>query len=101
MGPVFGFLAQLKFLRGTPIDPFGALAERRAERNLRDTFEDVIDGIARSLTAANSNAALALITNFDQVRGFGHIKQGSMEAAERDTDRLRVDFENGARAAAE
>ncbi|MEE2761076.1 MAG: DUF6537 domain-containing protein, partial [Pseudomonadota bacterium] len=101
MGPVFGFLAQLKFLRGTPFDPFGALAERRAERNLRDQFEDLIDGIARNLTAANSNAALALITNFDQVRGFGHIKQDSMEAAERDTDRLRADFANGARAAAE
>jgi indolepyruvate ferredoxin oxidoreductase len=104
MTPVFKLLARLKFLRGSPFDPFGALSERRAERKLRDQFEALIDDIAGQLSAANYDAALALITNYDQVRGFGHIKRAAMEKAGREAGPLRAAFlgeGQGARAAAE
>ena len=93
MLPIFKMLAEFKFLRGSAFDPFGALAERRAERNLRDQFEAMIDAITGSLTAANYDAGLALVSNYDQVRGFGHIKGAAMEAAAKDLAGLRAAFD--------
>jgi len=100
--PVFKLLAGLKFLRGSLFDPFGVLAERRAERDLRDQFEALIDDITGQLSSANYDAALALVCNYDQVRGFGHIKRANMDAANKDLASLRAAFDApSAREAAE
>ncbi|MAF47241.1 MAG: indolepyruvate ferredoxin oxidoreductase family protein [Rhodospirillales bacterium] len=103
MGGAFKVLARLKFLRATPFDPFGYLAERRRERRLRGTFETLVEEITAGLTSDNYDAALALIANYDQVRGYGHVKRAAMDDAERDAEALRAAFRNGddARQAAE
>jgi indolepyruvate ferredoxin oxidoreductase len=79
MMPVFGALAHLKGLRGTPLDPFGYTRERKGERALRDRYLAFVRDLAASLGANNRDAALRLAQAPDQVRGYGHIKQAAMD----------------------
>jgi indolepyruvate ferredoxin oxidoreductase len=79
MMPVFGALARLKRLRGTPLDPFGYTRERKGERALRDRYLAFARDLATSLGANNRDAALRLAQAPDQVRGYGHIKQAAMD----------------------
>ena len=73
----FAVLARLKFLRGTPFDPFGHTAERRAERALITQYEA---DIAR-LPDLPAQTALALMSLPDDIRGFGPIKALAMTRA--------------------
>ncbi|NQV56288.1 MAG: 2-oxoacid:acceptor oxidoreductase family protein [Rhodospirillales bacterium] len=95
MGAAFHILAQFKYLRGTFIDPFGAHQDRRQERRIRDHFESLLDHITENLKPGNYEAALALVSNADQIRGFGHIKRAAILAAEADETQLAAAF-NGA-----
>jgi indolepyruvate ferredoxin oxidoreductase len=83
MLPVFGMLARLKGLRGTPFDPFGYTRERKAERQLRDRYLAFVRELPANLRADNREAALKLAQLPDAVRGYGHIKQAAMEAFDR------------------
>ncbi len=55
-------LAKLRFLRGTPCDPFGYSAERRAERALIGEYEQVIESILVSLTPEKMLSFVKLAT---------------------------------------
>jgi indolepyruvate ferredoxin oxidoreductase len=78
----FRLLAGLRGLRGTPFDPFGRTAERRAERQLVADYEAVLDEIAAALSPANHAAAVELAALPLEIRGFGHIKEGNRRHAE-------------------
>ncbi len=78
--PAFNLLAPFKRLRGTPLDPFGYTAERRAERELRDLYLAKIVSIAERLTPENHGDAVAFAERALQVRGFGSIKRPAMDA---------------------
>jgi indolepyruvate ferredoxin oxidoreductase len=80
MGPAFAVLARLKFLRGTPFDPFGYSAHRRRERRLRDDFEAGILARCESLEAEEVPELARLAAEAEGVRGFGHVKDKSLEA---------------------
>ena len=54
----FGVLAKFKFLRGTPLDPFGYTDERRTERQLIADYEELLDEIMAKLTPDNQQAAV-------------------------------------------
>ena len=55
----FGLLAKLRFLRGTPLDPFGRTAHRRLERDLIGEYEATLETLGvRTLERARLNAAL-------------------------------------------
>ena len=77
--PVFGVLAKLKSLRGTPLDLFGYTEERRRERALRERYLALVDELAASLRADNREVALKLAQLPDQVRGYGHIKLAALD----------------------
>ena len=57
---VFAVLAKFKFLRATPLDPFGYTAERRTERRLVSEYIAVLDEIIERLTPGNHDVAVAL-----------------------------------------
>jgi indolepyruvate ferredoxin oxidoreductase len=80
--PLFRILAKLKFLRGTRWDIFGYGAERRAERALIGNYESMLETILPLINSDNYDTAVALAAIPDGIRGFGHIKQASIEAAE-------------------
>ena len=67
-------LARFKRLRGTRFDPFGATAERRAERALVADYERRIDALLQDLDGARLPIALRIAEVAEQVRGFGPVK---------------------------
>jgi len=81
MGLVFAGLAPLRFLRGTPFDPFGQTAERRMERRLCREYEQLIEELLAQLDAANLPLAVRLAGWPAEIRGFGHVKQASVDRA--------------------
>jgi indolepyruvate ferredoxin oxidoreductase len=76
----FKLLARLKGLRGGAFDLFGYTAERRMERALIGEYRGMIEGVLRSLDAANHATAVELASLPEQIRGFGHVKEKAVEA---------------------
>jgi len=79
----FGLLANLKGLRGTPLDVFGRTEERRMERALIGEYETTVEGLLRGLTRDNHALAVEIASLPESIRGFGHIKAKSVETARR------------------
>jgi len=98
--PVFGVLARLKFLRGTPMDPFGRTPERSLERALRLEYEALIEELLVALNTENLAAAVRLAQLHQEIRGFGHVKMESAKRVAADLARLRAQWAGQAQAAA-
>jgi indolepyruvate ferredoxin oxidoreductase len=92
----FGLLKRFRFLRGTPLDPFGYAAERRTERRLIADYTAVLDEIAAGLTPDNHAVAVGLAAIPDKIRGFGPVKERHLKAAKADQAALLEQFRNGA-----
>jgi indolepyruvate ferredoxin oxidoreductase len=89
MLPVFRLLARLKRLRGTALDPFGWLADRKLERQLVREYEQLLDEILARLDGSRHATAVALAALPESVRGYGHVKQRNLvEARKRETELL-------------
>ena len=75
-------LARLKRLRGTAFDPFGRTAERRMERRLLRRLRGACStSSCRGLDAENHATAVELARCPEQIRGFGHVKEASIQRA--------------------
>jgi indolepyruvate ferredoxin oxidoreductase len=94
MMKAFRLLASLKGLRGSALDVFGYSAERRMERDLLARYEADVDRIARILTPAKIGAAAALASVPALIRGYGHVKQASVEKAAGERTRLVARLES-------
>jgi indolepyruvate ferredoxin oxidoreductase len=79
LGAVFAVLAPLRFLRGSPLDPFGYSAERRMERALVRDYEALVEEILPRLARDNAALALRMASFPEEIRGFGHVKQKSVD----------------------
>src|SRR5579862_3369482 len=90
----FRVLARLRWLRGTPLDPFGRGAERRRERQLIKTYEQGLALIAAELKPENYACATALAGLPDAVRGFGPVKMAALDRFDRDWPMLEAQFRN-------
>ena len=95
---VFPVLARLKFLRGTPFDPFGRSAERRTERQLIVEYETLIDELLTGLNPTLHPLAVELASLPDQIRGYGHVKQRNLEAVRRRESELLAKWRSAATA---
>jgi indolepyruvate ferredoxin oxidoreductase len=95
---VFKLLAQLKSLRGTPLDIFGYTQERRDERALVTdycaTMDELVFGLSQSLSHPESDAVYALALEIaripEQIRGFGHVKARHVQAARQNWQALQL-----------
>jgi indolepyruvate ferredoxin oxidoreductase len=90
--PLFRVLKRLKFLRGTALDPFGHTEERHMERELIREYEQTVELLLGGLNAQNHAAALQIASLPDEIRGFGHIKKGNVEAARKKRQELLLRF---------
>ncbi len=68
-------LKKFKFLRGTPLDPFGYTAERKTERRLIADYEKLLAEIVDHLTPENHGSAVALASLPEKIRGYGPVKE--------------------------
>jgi indolepyruvate ferredoxin oxidoreductase len=91
----FGFLAKLKFLRGTALDPFGYTAERRTERQLVRDYETLVDELLAKLSPEIHDLAVGLAAIPEKIRGFGHVKQRHLAAAKAGEAALLEQFRAG------
>ena len=85
---MFSALARLKFLRATPFHPFGYTLERRTERALIREYEATIDEVLARLDARNHAVAVELAWLPEHIRGYGHVKAASVEAARQERAQL-------------
>ena len=71
-------LAPFKVLRGTPFDPFGRTAERKAERRLIADYETLIAELIGRLAPETHALATELAALPLDIRGFGPIKSAAI-----------------------
>ena len=83
MFPLLKILAGLRFLRGTPFDPFGYTAERKREMALIRQYEQTLQEILEGLTHENHPLAVEILSLPQLIRGFGHVKERNQDAADR------------------
>lgn len=90
MLPLLRILSRLKFLRGTWVDPFGATAERRAERRAIDEYERLVgERIIPGLAAHNRILAVEIAGIPLSIRGYGHVKsEAAGKAGQRQAELL-------------
>ncbi|NLO78975.1 MAG: indolepyruvate ferredoxin oxidoreductase family protein [Xanthomonadaceae bacterium] len=91
----FRLLAGLRFLRGTPFDPFGHTAERKLERQLIRDYEALVEELIAELTVDNHATAVALAELPQQIRGFGHVKLHNLQRVRQQQQALLVRFRSG------
>ena len=88
-------LARLKWVRGTPFNPFGYTAERRAERAMIKQYErqmkEVLADPNRNIEAACDLAEWPLA-----VKGFGPVKEANAEKTKARVETLMTAFRQGA-----
>ena len=84
----FRVLAKLKGLRGTALDVFGYTEERRTERALISEYEQTVERVLDSLSRDNHALAVEIASLPETIRGYGHIKAKSIDAARRKRDEL-------------
>jgi indolepyruvate ferredoxin oxidoreductase len=77
----FKLLARMKRLRGTPLNIFGYTAERRMERGLICEYESTVHELIAKLTPINHSHACQIARIPEQIRGFGHVKEGNARSA--------------------
>ncbi|MBU1835777.1 MAG: 2-oxoacid:acceptor oxidoreductase family protein, partial [Alphaproteobacteria bacterium] len=94
MGRMFPWLAKLKVLRGTPLDPFGYTAERRMERALITQYECDMAALGTN-AAQNPDAAVALAALPLTIRGFGPVKAANAARAEKEREVLLSRLRDG------
>ncbi len=92
MGTAYRWLARLKFLRGTPLDPFGYLEERKRERWSVDHFEAVVAELLETLASSNHALAVRIAALPDGVRGYGHVKEAARDRWLAEEGRLLEEF---------
>jgi indolepyruvate ferredoxin oxidoreductase len=93
--PMLRLLARGRVLRGSVLDPFGWMRERRMERMLRDRYLALVGEIVFRLDGANLEAAVALASYPDDIRGYGPVKDESVKRAEAQVETLRAQFSEG------
>jgi indolepyruvate ferredoxin oxidoreductase len=88
IGRLYGPLARLKLLRGTPLNPFGYTAERRMERALIRQYQaDMAEWLPKA--APDTMEALIALAELPlQIRGFGPVKEQNAAKAAKTRDAI-------------
>jgi indolepyruvate ferredoxin oxidoreductase len=74
---LFRLLAAFRFLRGTPLDIFGYLPDRREERRLIRDYQALVPRLLADLNHDRHALAVEIAQLPEQIRGYGHIKRAS------------------------
>ncbi len=78
----FKLLAKMRGLRGSALDVFGYTAERKAERRLIADYRRTIDELISTLNHDNHALAVEIASIPERIRGYGHVKERHLAAAQ-------------------
>ena len=81
MMKAFGVLAKMRRFRGTWLDLFSRTQERQRERQLIGEYRALVDTIVAGLAPHNHALAVELASLPEQIRGYGHVKARTIDAA--------------------
>ncbi|SMO55326.1 indolepyruvate ferredoxin oxidoreductase family protein [Paracoccus laeviglucosivorans] len=93
--PAFRFLAGMKRLRGTVLDPFGWMPERRAERAAIAQYESDMREVLAAVTPQTLPIARELAELPLEVRGYGLVKDAAADKAAARREYLLDAFRKG------
>nr|WP_279473337.1 indolepyruvate ferredoxin oxidoreductase family protein [Actinomadura darangshiensis] len=95
--PAFHALRALRRLRGTPLDPFGGTAQRRAERRLVTGYVAVVNELVAGLDADSGRheAAVRIAGLPDMVRGYEDVKTANIARYEEELRELLAGWRAG------
>jgi indolepyruvate ferredoxin oxidoreductase len=94
MLPVFRLLAAIRGLRGTAFDIFGHSADRRLERDLIAGYEKDVAHVLSVLSPLTLDTAVELLSLPDRIRGYGPVKEKSVQDAKARYAQLAADLAN-------
>jgi indolepyruvate ferredoxin oxidoreductase len=95
------WLARLRFLRGTILDPFRNSEERKLEQRLVAEFESDVETILAGLDPATLPIAIRLAALPETIKGYGHVKEAAAKEAAKTRARLLAQFAGAPIAAAQ
>jgi indolepyruvate ferredoxin oxidoreductase len=95
----FRLLARFRRWRGSWLDPFRRSPERRLDRRLLVDYEAEIERIVAALDAPGYDLAVKLASLPERIRGFGHVREASAVAVDREREALLGAASPAARAA--
>lgn len=94
MHTVLKLTAKFKFLRGTAFDPVGYTGERKQERALIEEYRQTVLQLLPEINERNFALALEIAQLPDQVRGYGPVKEQSINEARVKREQLLERFAN-------
>ena len=77
--PALKLLAKGKALRGSKLDIFGYTEERKTERRLIAQYRAIVTELLEHLDADKLALAIEIAQLPEQLRGYGHIKEKSLQ----------------------
>ena len=90
----FRVLAKMRGLRGTAFDVFGYLPERRMERALIGEFEETVSDLLAGLSADNIANAGRIVRLYNEIRGYGPVKEEAANKVRPQIKQAMFDFTN-------
>jgi indolepyruvate ferredoxin oxidoreductase len=94
MMPVFRLLAKMRVLRGTAFDIFGHSADRKLERDLIAGYEKDVAHVLSVLSPLTLETAIEILSLPDRIRGYGPVKEKSVQDAKARYAQLAADLAN-------
>jgi indolepyruvate ferredoxin oxidoreductase len=92
--PVFRLLAKLRGLRGTAFDIFGHSTERKMERDLIAGYEKDVAHVLSVLSPLTLDTGIEILSLPESIRGFGPVKEKSVQDAKARYAQLAKDLAN-------
>ncbi len=93
--PAFRLLRRLRFLRGTPFDPFGYARVRRTERALPGEYRGLVE-LALPHIVAVPDLVQEVCELPDLIRGYEEVKLGNVETFRQRAEELRAQLADSA-----
>ncbi|UUZ64585.1 hypothetical protein LP417_06310 [Polaromonas sp. P1-6] len=88
----FRWMARLRWLRGSVVDPFRNNAERALERSLLKQYEDDLEMVLEQLDVHTLPTAARLAALPQSIRGYGHVKEAQAATASASRDQLLAEI---------
>jgi indolepyruvate ferredoxin oxidoreductase len=94
MMTAFRILAKMRGLRGTAFDIFGQTADRKLERDLIAGYEKDVATVLGLLSPVTHDTAVEILSLPDRIRGYGPVKEKSVQDAKARYAQLAADLVN-------